>query len=58
MPLFAQVEDICYSALHMTSGYPTKYWTLPELFRYARDELHVNYMFWVRIPTREPRRFV
>ena len=50
MPLFGQVESICYAHLHQTSGYSTKYWTMPELFRYARDELHVDYMFWVRIP--------
>ena len=50
MHLGIQVEDICYRALHETSGYSTKYWTMPELFRYARDKLHVNYMFWVRIP--------
>ena len=51
MQLGIQVEGICYRHLHATSGYSTKYWTMPELFRYARDQLHVNYMFWVRIPT-------
>lgn len=50
MPLFGQVESMCYDAPHMTSGYKTKYWTMPELFRFARDKLHVDYMFWVRIP--------
>lgn len=50
MPLFAQVESMCYDAPHETSGYSTKYWTMPELFRYARDKLHVDYMIWVRIP--------
>jgi hypothetical protein len=54
MPLFAQVEDICYRHPHATSGYSTKYWTMPEQFRYARDKLHVDYMFWVRITKREP----
>jgi hypothetical protein len=54
MNLFGQVEDICYRALHMTSGYRTKYWTMPELFRYARDDLHTDYMFWVRIPSASP----
>ena len=42
------------SALHMTSGYSTKYWTPGEQFRYARDKLHVNYMIWVRLPTATP----
>jgi hypothetical protein len=54
MHLSSQVEDICYRALHMTSGYRTKYWTPAELFRYARDDLHVSYMFWVRIPNASP----
>jgi hypothetical protein len=54
MNLFGQVEDICYRALHMTSGYRTKYWTMPELFGYARDKLHTDYMFWVRIPHASP----
>jgi hypothetical protein len=55
MHLGIQVEGICYRALHETSGYSTKYWTMPELFRYARDRLHVDYMFWVRIPTSSPK---
>jgi hypothetical protein len=54
MHMFGQVEGICYNALHKTSGYPTKYWTMNELFQYARDQLHVNYMIWVRIPKPNP----
>jgi hypothetical protein len=50
MHLGIQIEDVCYRAPHETAGYSTKYWTMPELFRYARDELHVNYLFWVRVP--------
>ena len=50
MHMGIQVEDICYKHLHATSGYATKYWTPAELFRYARDRMHVDYMFWVRIP--------
>ncbi|HET7203312.1 MAG TPA: hypothetical protein VFI92_08085 [Steroidobacteraceae bacterium] len=50
MHLGIQVEDICYYHEHATAGYSTKYWTPGELFRYARDKLHVDYMFWVRIP--------
>ena len=50
MHLGIQVENICYFHEHATSGYATKYWTPAELFRYARDKLHVDYMFWVRIP--------
>jgi hypothetical protein len=54
MHLAIQVEGICYRALHETGGYSTKYWTMNELFRFARDDLHVNYMFWVRIPKPTP----
>jgi hypothetical protein len=46
-----QVENICYFHEHETAGYSTKYWTPAELFRYSRDKLNVDYMFWVRIPT-------
>ena len=49
MPLFIQVEGSNYSALHTTSGYPTKYWTMLELYQFALTKLHVNYMFWMRI---------
>jgi hypothetical protein len=54
LPLFGQVEDICYRHLHATGGYSTKYWTPAESFRFARDDLHVNYMIWVRIPVPSP----
>ena len=54
MPLFGQVEPVCYSHPHKTSGYTTKYWTMTELYKYARDNLNVNYMFWVRVPTASP----
>jgi len=54
MHMGIQIEDICYRALHETAGYSTKYWTMSEMFRYARDRLHSNYIFWVRIPTPSP----
>jgi hypothetical protein len=54
MPLFAQVENVCYSEPHMTGGFPTKYWTMPDLFDFARTKLHVNYMFWVRVTKASP----
>jgi hypothetical protein len=50
MMLFAQVEGTCYDQLHMTSGYPTKYWTMSELFNFAKTKLHVHYMLWVHLP--------
>ncbi len=54
MPLFGQVEPACYRHLHKSVSSSTKYWTMPELFRYARDNLHVNYMFWVRVSKPSP----
>ena len=51
LPLFGQVEPSCYSHLHEDTSSPTKYWKMGELFRYARDKMHVNYMIWVRLPT-------
>ncbi len=51
MPIFSQVEPICYHHGHLDTNYPTKYWTMPELFAYGRDFLDANYFFWVRFPT-------
>jgi hypothetical protein len=48
MPLFGQVEPSCYHHPHADPFAPTTYWTPAELFEYARDELHVSYIFWHR----------
>jgi hypothetical protein len=50
MPLFIQVEGVNYAEPHMTSGFNTKDWTMLELYDFALTKLHVNYMFWMRIP--------
>ena len=54
----SQVEDMCYRALHMTSGYRTKYWTMNGAFplcaRQSARELHVLGAH----STCEPRRFI
>jgi hypothetical protein len=55
MTLFGQVENVCYSEPHMTSGFKTKYWTMTELFNYARTKMHVSYMFWVRVTQANPK---
>ncbi|HET7087416.1 MAG TPA: hypothetical protein VFL17_02085 [Anaerolineae bacterium] len=52
MPKFGQIEGACYMAPHLTTGYSTKYWSPAQLFQYAKNDLKVNYMFWVRIPRR------
>ncbi|CAN5292665.1 hypothetical protein BH24PSE2_BH24PSE2_12620 [soil metagenome] len=54
MPLFGQVEPMVYSHLHADTSYPTKYWTMAELFKYGRDTLKIDYMFWVRLPKASP----
>lgn len=55
LPLFGQVENVCYSVPHLpNAGYKTKYWTMPELFKYAVNDMHVNYMFWVRVTQASP----
>ena len=50
MPLFGQVEGVCYDQLHIAPA-ETKYWTMPELYSFALSKLHVNYIFWMRITT-------
>jgi hypothetical protein len=54
MPLFGQVEGLVYEHLHTTSGYSTKYWTMTEIYFFAKTEMHANYMFWVRLPVASP----
>jgi len=48
-PFFGQIEPMCYFDLreNRNTGAKTKYWTMPELFRYGRDNLKVDYIFWV-----------
>jgi len=52
MPLFGEVEHLDYSERHMTKGYTTRDWTMLELYTFAVTKLHVNYMFWMRVPRR------
>lgn len=54
MPMFGQVEQVCYRHLHDDTSYPTKYWTMQELFDFGRDNMHLNYMFWVRVGKPNP----
>lgn len=46
MTLFNSVQNVSYAHVHRDTSYPTKYWTMEELFVFARDRLHVNYVFW------------
>lgn len=49
MPLFIQVEGANYAEPHKPGVGSTKYWTMLELYQFALTNLHVNYMFWMRI---------
>jgi len=48
LTLFNSIQNDSYKHPHKTGGYRTKYWTPNELFRFARDDLHVSYLFWNR----------
>ncbi|CAN5288427.1 hypothetical protein BH24PSE2_BH24PSE2_18100 [soil metagenome] len=55
MILFNSMQYDSYAHEHAGGGALTKYWTMGELFRFARDELHVNYVFWNRKGWRSPK---
>ncbi|MDR2877080.1 MAG: hypothetical protein LBV36_03445 [Chromatiales bacterium] len=55
MKMFNSIQYDSYKHQHATKGYATKYWTTAELFRFARDNLNVNYLFWTRKPVPDPR---
>ena len=46
MTLFGSMQNDSYRELHSDTTYPTKYWTMDEMFLFARDQLHVKYIFW------------
>ena len=52
--LFNSIQYNSYGHLHNETTRPTRYWTPEELFLYARDELHVSYLFWNRKTWRKP----
>ena len=53
MPLAAQVEKSNYlDSRHDGTGYKP---TVTQLLNFARDNLHVNYIFWTRTPEIFPR---
>ena len=54
LPMFGQVEGMVYRHLHETGGYSTKYWTMLEIYKFAKTDMHANYMFWVRLPKPDP----
>ena len=46
MNLFCSVQNSGYQHEHADTTFPTKYWTPLEMFEFARDSLHVKYLFW------------
>lgn len=54
MTLFGSMQYDSYAHLHADSSRSGKYWTMDELFEFARDELHVDYVFWTRKPRSDP----
>lgn len=48
MKLFGSMQFDSYRHLHADTTAKTKYWTMDEMFRFARDNLHVNYVIWNR----------
>jgi hypothetical protein len=48
MTLFGSIQYVSYRAPHVDSSYATKYWTMQELFDFARIRLHASYLFWTR----------
>lgn len=51
LTLFCSIQNDSY-AHRRTSG--EGYWSLPELLRFARDDLGVSYLFWNRKDWRKP----
>ncbi len=54
MTLFNSMQYDSYDHAHKDTSYPTKYWTMGEMFRFARDQLHTSYLFWNRKTARIP----
>ena len=54
LPLFNSIQYNSYAHPRNGTAQSTKYWTMTELFEYARDSLHVSYLFWNRKTWRKP----
>lgn len=53
MTLFGSIQYVEYGQLHSNKALG-KYWTMPQLFVYARDQLATNYIFWTQKRTPDP----
>jgi len=52
--LFNSMQYNSFNHVHDDPSYPTKYWTMDELYNFAVEELHVEYLFWNRKTWRRP----
>jgi len=54
MPMSISVQFDSYSHNHADRSKPTKYWTMNQLFGYAKNQLKVSYIFWNNKKWRSP----
>jgi len=54
LTLFCSIQNDSYAHHRENSAGQNRYWTLEELLMFARDELHVSYLFWNRKDWRKP----
>ncbi len=54
MVLFNSMQFDSYRHLQADPDSGTKYWSMLDLFRFARDQLHVDYLFWNRVGSANP----
>jgi len=55
MKLFNSMQHDSYAHIKTTvPGDSVQYWTMEQLFEFARDTLHVNYIFWNHKTWRKP----
>ncbi|MDR2878179.1 MAG: hypothetical protein LBV36_09120 [Chromatiales bacterium] len=54
LTLFNSMQYNSFAHRHANPLAHTKYWTLQELLDFARDELHVSYLFWNHKTWRKP----
>jgi hypothetical protein len=54
MTLFGSMQYDSYRH-RRSGGWPSKYYRMWEMYNFARDKLHVNYIFWTRAPKKDPK---
>jgi hypothetical protein len=54
MTLFNSMQFDSYAHTHATGPAAGQFWTMEELFEFARDQLQVDYLFWNRKTWRRP----